>query len=170
MTANLAFGIFLLGMAIVLAVMAWRMARADKENARLWQVSAAWATIAGVIRSSRVDEQRSTSYDPNLSTENVTSTYEPKVEYSYAIGGRDYTGSRISFARLHFASEKKAKAIAEGYAIGSTVTIAYDPADPQNSVLDRASKPPKISFWTGFVGVAAVIVVILAVIMLQLPS
>ena len=53
---------------------------------------------------------------------------------------------------------------------GSTVPVAYDPADPQNSVLDRASKPPKVSFWTAFIAFAAVIVAMLAIVMMRLES
>jgi hypothetical protein len=54
MTANPVFGMFMLVMAIVLAVIVWRMARADKENVRLWEVSAAWPTVPGIIGSVRV--------------------------------------------------------------------------------------------------------------------
>jgi len=48
--------------------------------------------------------------------------------------------------------------------------VAYDPANPQNSVLDRTAKPPAITFWTGVLFVFAAIVLALAVVMLSITA
>jgi hypothetical protein len=166
MTANITFGLFLLASAAGLAVIAWRMLKADKANVRLSAASAAWPTVPGLVGAVRVDEQSQRSYDSETNSDTVTTTYEPKVDYTYAVAGRDYAGTRINFARLQFSSEKKARAVIANYATGATVTVAYDPADPQNSVLDRTTKPPAVSFWTGFIFVMAAVVAALGVVML----
>jgi hypothetical protein len=164
MTANIGFGLFLFAMALILAGTAWRMLKADKENVRLAAVSAAWPTVTGQISSVRIDEGRQSSDDDG------SSSFEPKIDYAYTVADRQYAGTRINFTRLHFASKKKAQAVIANYAVGAAATVAYDPADPQNSVLDRTVKPPGVSFWTAFIFAAAAIVAMLGVVMLSIPA
>ena len=160
MSANIGFGLFLFAMALILAVMGWRMLKTDKENVRLFGVSAAWPTVTGQIGSVRLDEKRQ---------DEGPDSFEPKIDYTYAVADRQYAGTRISFTRLVFSSEKKARAVIANYAVGAATMVSYDPADPQNSVLDRSAKPPKMGFWTGFIFVMAAIVAALGVGMLNIP-
>jgi hypothetical protein len=165
MTAN-GFAVVLLLIALIFAGMGWRMLKTDKENSRLAVASAAWATAAGQIETVRID----TSYDNVSNTEIVQDTYVPKVDYSYTVEGKQYVGTRINFVRQHYARENKAKAVVANYTMGAAVMIAYDPADPQNSVLDRSTKPPAIGFWTGLSFLMAVIVAGLGVGMFFIPN
>jgi Protein of unknown function (DUF3592) len=85
------------------------------------------------------------------------------------VADREYAGTRIKFSRLKHVSNKTARAVIANYAVGATV-VAYDPANPQNSVLDRTAKPPAIAFWTGVMFVFAAIVLVLAVVMLSITA
>lgn len=161
MTANLGFSLFLFAIAAAMAMITWRMLKADKENAKLSLASLSWTTVPGLVGSAIVASTGSGDFEE-------ASWYEPRVNYTYTIAGREYAGARISFGRMQFSSKKKADAVIAKYPAGATVSIAYDPQDPQNSVLDRATRPPAVSFWTGFAGVMTVIVALLGVGMLFL--
>ena len=54
----------------------------------------------------------------------------------------------------HFLAEHeqptKARARIASYSVGAPVQVAYNPADPSVSVLDRTRQPPNVSFWTVF--------------------
>lgn len=168
MSKNIVFGLFLFVMALILAVMAWRMIKADRRNARLSIDAATWPVVTGQIVSARIDEIRSSSYDSNSNTDVENKSFEPKVDYTYTVADRHYEGKRINFSRLHFVREKRAHAVIANYTVGSTVSVAYNPADPQNSVLDRTTKPPKISFWALFMAIGAAVVAVLGVVMLNI--
>lgn len=169
MTASIGFALFLLLMALILVGIGWWMLKGDKENSRLAVASASWSTVTGQIETVRIDQQEAKSFDKNSNTEISNISYVPKVDYRYTAKGQQYVGTRINFLRPYYASEKKAKAVVANYTAGASVTIAYDPADPQNSVLDRNTKPPVMGFWTVFVFLMAVIVAALGVGMFFIP-
>ena len=133
----------------------------DRENVRLFGANAVWPTVTGQIGSVQIVETGS--------SEDSNSWCEPKVDYTYTVAGREYAGTRIKFSRLKNVSNKTARAVTANYAVGATV-VAYDPAHPQYSVLDRTAKPPAITFWTGVLFVFAAIVLALAVVMLSITA
>ena len=161
MTQEIGFGLLLLAVALILAVAAGWYLKGDRENVRLFAASAAWPTVAGQIGSVQIVETGS--------SEDSNSWCEPKVDYTYTVAGREYAGTRIKFSRLKNVSNKTARAVTANYAVGATV-VAYDPAHPQYSVLDRTAKPPAITFWTGVLFVFAAIVLALAVVMLSITA
>src|SRR5664280_2310357 len=150
-------------MALILAAAAGWYLKGDRENVRLFGASAAWPTVAGQIGSVQIVETGSSEDSNSYSN----SWCEPKVDYTYTVTGRKYAGTRIKFSRLKNVSNKTARAVIANYAVGATV-VAYDPANPQNSVLDRTAKPRAITFWTGVLFVFAAIVLALAVVMLSI--
>ena len=161
MTQEIGFGLLLLAMALILAAAAGWYLKGDRENVRLFGASAAWPTVTGQIGSVQIVETGS--------SEDSNSWCEPKVNYTYRVADREYAGTRIKFSRLKHVSNKTARAAIANYAVGATV-VAYDPANPQNSVLDRTAKPPAIAFWTGVMFVFAAIVLVLAVVMLSITA
>ena len=161
MTQEIVFGLFLLAVTLILAAAAGWYLKGDKENVRLFGVSAVWPTVTGQIGSVQIVETGS--------SEDSNSWCEPKVDYTYTVAGREYAGTRIKFSRLKHVSNKTARAVIANYAVGATV-VAYDPANPQYSVLDRTAKPPAITFWTGVLFVFAAIVLALAVVMLSITA
>jgi Protein of unknown function (DUF3592) len=126
-------------MSALVAAMAWVRLKVDKENVRLSAASGTWPTVTGQIASVRIDHHR---------PDEANSSFEPKIDYTYMVADRKYAGTRINFTRLDFARQKMASAVIADYAVGAAAMVAYDPVDPQNSVLDRSVNPPGISFWT----------------------
>lgn len=159
MSANMVFGLFCIVIALVVAGMAWRMLQADKENARLSGLSGEWPTAPGQILSIRIEDRIT----------DESSSYEPKIEYTYRVADQDYTGTRIAFKHVVFALKKTAQAVIAPYSVGPTI-VAYEPAAPQNSVLDRTARAPRVSFWTVFLFLIAPFVAIAGVVMLSLPA
>jgi hypothetical protein len=64
--------------------------------------------------------------------------YEPQVSYSYEVAGTTYHGVRISFAEPIFTTKKRVADIVARYPAGADVQVAYDPADPKESVLEQS--------------------------------
>jgi hypothetical protein len=62
-------------------------------------------------------------------------SYEPAVEYNYAVGGQTYTSRRIAYGANSFGRDQAQKMI-ERYPVGSVVTAHYDPANPTEAVLE----------------------------------
>ena len=161
MSANIGFGLFCLVIALITAAIAWSKLRVDRKNVRLAAASGAWSTIKGQIGSVRIDATR---------PEEGAAYFEPKVDYTYTVADRQYAGTRINFLRLDFLGEKKAQSIIANYAAGTATMVAYDPVNPENSVLDRSAKPPGLSFWTGVIFAVAVIMAAGGVVVMNLPA
>ncbi|WNJ92472.1 DUF3592 domain-containing protein [Bosea sp. 685] len=87
-----------------------------------------WLPVQGRITSSRMATRRSGV------GEGATIVNIPAVAYSFSAGGRSYQGSRISIGDISgpFAEEALGR-----YPVGAAVTVYYDPADPENCVLER---------------------------------
>jgi hypothetical protein len=66
--------------------------------------------------------------------------HEPQVSYSYEVAATTYQGVRISFAKPIFATKKRAAGIVARYPAGAEVQVAYDPANPRESVLEQSLK------------------------------
>ena len=64
-------------------------------------------------------------------------TYRAKVEYQYTVEGTTYEGDRVSFAgRVSTNNEADALEVIATYREGSKVAVYYDPADPEEAVLE----------------------------------
>ncbi len=170
MTANLSFGLFIIAMAVALGLIAWRMLQTDKENFRLAAASAGWPIARGEVQASQVIRHVATRRDTETNQDIEQITYEPTVSYVYAVGDKQLTGNRLSFKRAHYISSKKADNAVAKFPAGARVDIAYDPADPQNSVLDRDTKPAAVSLWTALLLITAAVVAALGIVMLTLPG
>ncbi len=58
--------------------------------------------------------------------------FQPKITYTYAVGGVDYTSSRSSYA---YRGLKKSLAEQEAAAVPDEVEVHYDPAAPKEAYL-----------------------------------
>ena len=170
MTSNMGFALFLFALALLLAGLGWHLWRGDRENVRLAAAAGAWPTTPGLVQSSQVIKHVSTRRDTENNQDIEQYTYEPTVSYAYAVGNTQFAGNRLSFKRAHYISDKKAIAAIAKFPEGAAVAVAYDPADPQNSVLDRDTKPSAVSLWTAMIGITAIVVAGLGVVMLTLPG
>jgi hypothetical protein len=95
------------------------------------QASQAWPMVLGRVTHSGV--RRSTDSDGGTS-------YEPDVRYMYDVGGRAFENRRLLFGgTLNSGSSRGAEKHAARYAAGSVVQVYYNPANPQDAVLERRS-------------------------------
>jgi len=65
--------------------------------------------------------------------------YRPKIEYAYTVDGKEYTSDRFSLIEMASSDRVAQQAIVDRYAVGTSVTVYVDPADPSRVVLDRES-------------------------------
>jgi Protein of unknown function (DUF3592) len=169
MSGNIGTALLVLLFAVATAVLAWQRLKADKLNAKLSGESANWPTAPGEITSAKIDVQRTTRHNDATNTDDESSRYQPKVEYLYTVGDQQYRGSRINFNLLDFAFENPARKVIEKYAVGARLPVAYDPADPNISVLDRDTKPRAVNLSTIVFFVLAVVIGVLGVVLLFVP-
>jgi hypothetical protein len=89
-----------------------------------------WTTTTGrIVRSELVARHH------RFQGEAETVTNVPAVEYEFTAGGRKYLGSRIGIG--DDTGGANSEATLARYALGSDVTVYYDPDDPKNCVLER---------------------------------
>jgi hypothetical protein len=94
--------------------------------------SGSWPSVQGAITSSGMSKR--TTRDSN---HRKRTTYYPKVGFQYQVDGRNYISSRIAFGTGDTGgSEKWARKIVDKYPAGKTVTVYYNPQDPQYGVLE----------------------------------
>jgi Protein of unknown function (DUF3592) len=93
-----------------------------------------WPSTNGVVRAAGLKLY--------LHKSNIEPSYRPQIFYSYVVDGIPRVGARISFAD-YFPTFDKDAGIAwldRNYPIGKTITVHYDPADPDFSVLEPGAK------------------------------
>jgi hypothetical protein len=141
-------GAFLPGMGFfaLAGVMLLALLRAARRQAA---AASRWPVTTGRIVTSTVEHYRSRVGGARSGT--VTTFYEPVVEYSYRVDGREYHSTRLSFGGRVAGSEELAQAKAAQYPAGTEVVVHYDPDNPTNAVLDL-----KIAYATPLLVIALV--------------
>jgi hypothetical protein len=119
-------GFFTLGGILLLALLC--SARRQAAEASRWPVT------GGHVVASTVEHYR-TRVGGARSGRLVT-FYEPVIEYSYRVDGREYHSTQISFGGKLAGSEELARAKAARYPQGADVVVHYDPKNPSNAALD----------------------------------
>ena len=64
--------------------------------------------------------------------------YRPQVAYWYSVDGQPRRGDRITFGSPDQSSAEKAKKLLKRYEGRDSVKVFYDPASPDEAVLERA--------------------------------
>jgi|GEM_PF-1873866 len=119
-----------LGLNILIGeIRTWRKAVASRE----------WPSSVGRIISSEVQ----TAYGGR------STTHYPRAKYSYTVAGQNYTGDRIVFAWRNIFDRQATEKVVESYRPGQTVTVFYDPQQPQESTLDRNFPWPIFELFSG---------------------
>ncbi|CAN7387572.1 DUF3592 domain-containing protein [Bosea sp. LjRoot90] len=88
-----------------------------------------WVQAQGRITQSKMTVRR-----PPAGNEIGTVVNVPAVAYSFSVGGQDYRGTRVSLGDI---SGKYAEEALTRYPVGKAVMVFYDPADPDDCVLER---------------------------------
>lgn len=93
------------------------------------EAAQSWSGTMGTVLTSTVQSKR---------TGNSTSTY-PVVVYQYEVNGKSYQSQTIKAGEQFFNVRilGEAQATANRYPVGAQVMVYYNPANPQESALER---------------------------------
>lgn len=95
-------------------------------------VSYYWPTASGTISHSAVVGEYSRNEDGS-----ETLMYSAEIHYRYRVGNRDYQGERVSFGGVSSDSWGcAARSITREYPGGRSVSVRYDPRNPERAVLE----------------------------------
>lgn len=109
--------------ALVLGAWIWQ----HQSRAR----TAHWPTTEGRIVSATIEPV------PAPPASRSPPMFVVSVRYEYTVGGRRLDGSRIAFRTpTPFANAAAAERDRARYPVGAAVTVHYDPAKPEESVLE----------------------------------
>jgi len=109
-----------------------------------------WPGTDGTITSSSVRKE------VRRDSGKTVTTYYPSVQYRYRIDGRQHTSYRIAFGKKVGSVKAIAQKVVDRYPSGKTVTVYYDPDDPQYAILEKGFKwSSLIVFMVGLVFFAA---------------
>jgi hypothetical protein len=110
-------------------------------NRRRAQASQGWPMVLGRVSESRVLSSVGSEGD---------TTYEPRVGYAYDVGGRAYENARLTFGgQVQDGNPSGAQRTVARYPIGAIVHVFYNPANPQDAVLERRSGVSGFMFLVG---------------------
>lgn len=114
------------GIAVVLVALVGAFLVAREALRAL--ASAHWPTTAATITDSRVTQE---------SSRPGRESWTPRVQYTYAVAGKAYVGDVLRLGGFPSSSCRSlAEAQQQRHPKGSTCPVAYDPAQPQTSVLE----------------------------------
>jgi hypothetical protein len=97
------------------------------------KASMSWPYVAGRIISATLRED----WTRGDSETADSVTYIPVVDYEYMVGPQLFRGNRLSFMDKGYSNSKQAYAAVQGYPAGGPVWVFYNPAKPQDCVLER---------------------------------
>ena len=143
----------LVGFGLVVLMFFFAARRAAKQ-------AATWPTVRGKIVKSEVEEYQERDEDSDGRVRWRTA-YRPKVEYTYAVNGRELRGNQISYGMTVTAGKGYAEKVVAKYPVGVEIDVHYDPKEPSNSALTAGGAGA-----TWFILVAAVVVFALAAALL----
>ncbi|MBN1536535.1 MAG: DUF3592 domain-containing protein [Anaerolineales bacterium] len=106
-----------------------------------------WPSTAGQIAEARVTRSMHTDSDGDTSY-----SYAPHVRYTYQVGGQEFTGDKITFGftKTH-SSESKAQQALSRFPLGGQVSVYYNPASPEEAVLERTAGGSTVGMVIGIV-------------------
>jgi len=91
--------------------------------------SASWPTVTGTVTRSEMTSHRSTH-------EGRTSTsYHAHIEFDYEVDGVGHHGDQRTY-KVATSSQSAANDAVAAYPVGRSVTVSYDPQDPERAVLE----------------------------------
>jgi hypothetical protein len=126
------FALVIAGLLLICAAFGGYLIYAGLKSRKLAKASETWPTASGTVLSSEVKTH-------TVHTKQArTTTYTPKVTYSYAADGSSYVGSTIRFGDLSSGSPTAAQEIAAKYPQGAAVVVRHDPAEPSRATLETS--------------------------------
>ncbi len=118
-------GSILLGLSFIIVTILIRRSSQGIAN---------WPDTTGTVIKSEI-------YRHERRTQTATTvTYTPTVAYTYTVEGRTYTADKRNTEPYYMASfkdEEEAQDVLKVYAPGSAVKVYYNPAAPEQAVLEK---------------------------------
>lgn len=106
------------------------------RNRRKAAQSKGWPSAIGLVTNAHISENRSTDEDGY-----TTTTYTPKVEYQFNVGGSYYSSNRITFGfDKSYNRRKKAREALGSYQPNAQVRVFYNPQNPNEAVLEQKAQ------------------------------
>jgi hypothetical protein len=118
-------------------------ARASIEAAKRWPAA------PGTVIASQVDRRCGSS--------GRNAYYVPTIQYSYVVNGRERQGARLRFGATNMRSRSGAEAALAPYPAGADIQVRYDPADPDQAVLE----PDRMSSYLLIVAILSAVVLLI---------
>ena len=120
------------------------------DNRRQATRAKQWPTVEGVVVSSKAESYKTSAGAPNRGGR--VKLYEPVVEYSYQVNGRDYHCTQVSFGvRVSSQVQQVAEERAARYPRDARVVVHYNPEHPTVAVLETG-----VAFQAGTILLAVV--------------
>jgi len=116
----------------------------DAEAAQGWPMTAAYIRKIGVTVS--------VVAKPNTGGSTKTKkgvVYQPDLVFEYDVSGYKYSGSKIQYTHRSYATREEAAAVLAAYGIGELIFIHYNPAAPDQSVLNPIGEPSYLFTYFG---------------------
>lgn len=104
-----------------------------------------WPSVQGKVIDARLEEQKSTDLDDNLSIH-----YRPVVTYQYEIGGQTYASNRTGVIPMNY-DQKTAQKKLDAFPMGSALTVFYNPENPEEALLNPSKTTANIFLIIGIV-------------------
>jgi len=105
----------------------------------LWfgDASLQWPSVTGVVRRAYVEDHLAIRGNVGVvAISQQEGGYEVVVEYAYDVKGQTYSSTRWSFkGGRRFQTEAEAEIKARRYREADEISVRYDPADPERSVI-----------------------------------
>jgi hypothetical protein len=120
----LSTGLFIVGAILFLAGIYQRMKLA---------ASMSWPSAPATIVDAHIKEEAAGTGGES------TTMYAPVISYQYDVKGTSYTGSRLSFGRVSYSTQRQAQKRLEQYPKGGQIAVYYNPDKPGDCVLERTS-------------------------------
>ncbi|MEW6778100.1 MAG: DUF3592 domain-containing protein [Bdellovibrionota bacterium] len=120
----------LLGMGIVFLLIGCGVLAYGLSELRDALATRDWPTVHGTITQSQMGAHHSRDSD------SPSTTYFADLVYVYDAGGRSYSGKRLCWMEWRSNDYGHWEEIVNRYPVGRAVNIHYDPANPENAVLE----------------------------------
>ncbi len=117
--------------------------------ARAAREASGWSSMPAIITSATAEGI--TIKHKNHSTGKMEDriTFRPSVTFDYSIDGVLHTGTNLSFSQRTYPSIEGALALVDGFPIGSTTEIYYNPQAPSESVIKLEGEPSYLFTYFG---------------------
>ena len=91
--------------------------------------SQAWPAVTGVVTVAELGKHMCHDRDD-------TTTYSADISYDYVVNDRTYVNGVVNFGAVQTSDPSTARRVLKRYPVGLQVPVYYNPADPQEAVLE----------------------------------